>query len=45
MKTLLIINDNSPEAKHAAEFALVIAQKMQANIMLVNTVAVFMDGG
>jgi hypothetical protein len=37
MKTLLIINDNSSEAKHAAEFALLIAQKMQANIMLVNT--------
>lgn len=37
MKTLLIINDNSPEARHAAEFALIVAQKMQANIMLVNT--------
>jgi hypothetical protein len=37
MKTLLIINDNSSEARHAAEFALLIAQKMQANIMLVNT--------
>jgi hypothetical protein len=37
MKTILIINDNSPEAKHAAEFALTVAQKMQANIMLANT--------
>ena len=37
MKTLLIINDNSSEAKHAAEFALLVAQKVQANIMLMNT--------
>jgi len=37
MRTLLIINDNSFEAAHAAEFALLIAQKMQANIMLMNT--------
>ena len=37
MKTLLIINDNSSEAKHAAEFALAMAQKLQANIVLMNT--------
>lgn len=37
MRTLLIINDNSPEAKHAAEFALAVAQKVQANMMLMNT--------
>jgi hypothetical protein len=40
MKTLLIINDNSPEARHAAEFALAVAQKVQANMMLMNTSAV-----
>ncbi|HEY8780931.1 MAG TPA: universal stress protein [Mucilaginibacter sp.] len=38
MKTLLIINDNSFEAKHAAEFVLAMAQKTGANIMLANTV-------
>jgi hypothetical protein len=37
MKTLLIINDNSSEARRAAEFALLVAQKVQANIMLMNT--------
>jgi len=37
MKKLLIINDNSPEAKHAAEFALALAQKVEVNLMLVNT--------
>ena len=37
MRTVLIINDNSPEAKHAIEFTLVIAQKMHAHIMLLNT--------
>ncbi len=36
MRTLLIINDNTPEATHAAEFALAIAQKMEANILLAN---------
>jgi hypothetical protein len=40
MSTLLIINDNSSEARHAAEFTLAIAQKMQANIMLMNTTVV-----
>ena len=37
MKTLLIINDNSAEARHAAEFALAMAQKTQADILLMNT--------
>ena len=37
MRTILIINDNSSEAKHAADFAFVIAQNVQANIMLMNT--------
>ena len=36
MNTLLIINDNTPEAKHAAELALAMAQKMSANIILAN---------
>lgn len=36
MKTLLIINDNSPESKHAAEFALAVAQKAGANIIVAN---------
>ena len=40
MRTLLVINDNSSEAKHAAEFTLVLAQKMQANIMLMSTAAI-----
>jgi hypothetical protein len=40
MKTIFVFNDNSPEAAHAAEFALVIAQKMQANILLANMVRV-----
>jgi hypothetical protein len=36
MKNILVINDNSAEAKNAAEFALYIAQKMQVNIVLAN---------
>ncbi|TDG36484.1 hypothetical protein EZJ43_08170 [Pedobacter changchengzhani] len=34
MKTILIINDQTPEAEHAAAFALVFAQKTEANIIL-----------
>ncbi|HTD41543.1 MAG TPA: hypothetical protein VK671_13030 [Mucilaginibacter sp.] len=37
MRTLLVINDNSSEAIHAAEFALLIAQKIQTRILLFNT--------
>ncbi len=37
MKSILIINDNSAAATHAAEFALYIAQKTEANIILANT--------
>jgi Universal stress protein family len=37
MKTILIVNDNSPESRHAAEFALALAQKVKANLMLANT--------
>ena len=40
MKTILVINDNSPEAEHAALFALNIAQKMQFSILLANTLPV-----
>jgi hypothetical protein len=40
MRTLLVINDNSSETKHAAEFAFAIAKKMQANILLANTAPV-----
>ena len=36
MRTLLIINDNSPEARQAAEFALTMAQRAQANLILAN---------
>jgi hypothetical protein len=50
MKTILVINNASPEAGHAARFALSIAQKMQANLLLANitrvlsTVKVLTDG-
>jgi hypothetical protein len=37
MQTILVINDNSPEAEHALKFALELAQKMRANILLANT--------
>jgi hypothetical protein len=40
MRTILIVNDNSSEARHAAEFALVIAQRMEADILLVNTTVI-----
>jgi hypothetical protein len=37
MKTILVINNSTPEAGHAAQFALLIAQKMQANLLLAHT--------
>ncbi len=37
MKTILIINDQTPQAAHAAEFALVLAQRMRANIILASS--------
>src|ERR1035437_4959056 len=40
MKSIFVINDNSTEAVHAVEFALAIAQKMQANILLANIAGV-----
>lgn len=36
----MIINDNSSEARHAAEFALIIAQKMEADILLLNSIGI-----
>lgn len=40
MKTILVINNATPEAGHAARVALAIAQKMQANLLLANTTRV-----
>lgn len=37
MKTILVINNSTPEAGHAAQFALIIAQKMKANLLLAHT--------
>ncbi len=37
MKTIIIINDSSPDAGHAAKFALMMAEKMNAAILLANT--------
>lgn len=36
MKTILIINDGSAEAKHAGELALQIGRKINANLLLAN---------
>jgi hypothetical protein len=36
MKTILVFNDNSAEAANAAEFAVAIAQKVKADILLLN---------
>lgn len=38
MKTILVINDNTPAATHAAEFASMLAQQCNADIVLANTV-------
>jgi len=40
MKTILVINDDSHQAEHAAKFALKIAHMMQTAIILANTVPV-----
>lgn len=37
MKTILVINDNSLEAEYAAKFALLLAQKICADIILANS--------
>jgi len=36
MKTLLVINDSTPQGDHAAKFALIIAQALQANVVIAN---------
>ncbi len=38
MKTILMINDKTPQAEHAAKFAFNIAHIMHAALLLVNTV-------
>ncbi len=38
MKTILVIADQTPEAEHAAAFALLIAQTVQADILIADTV-------
>ncbi|MFC3560580.1 hypothetical protein [Pedobacter jamesrossensis] len=37
MKTILLINDHTPEAEHAAIFGLILAQRMHANIILASS--------
>jgi hypothetical protein len=37
MNSILVINDCSPEAEHAARFALTIAQRHDVNIIIANT--------
>lgn len=39
MKTILVIDDHSPEAGHSAAFALVIAQAVYADVLIADTVA------
>jgi hypothetical protein len=36
MRTILVFNDNSAEAANAAEFGMALAQKVAANILLLN---------
>lgn len=36
MKSIIIINDQSPESEHAAIFALVLAQRLGVNLILAN---------
>ena len=38
MKNILIVDDSSTRAKHAAEFAFLIAQKMKVNIVVANVI-------
>ncbi len=37
MRTILLFNDNTAEARHAAVFVLGVAQKVHANVLLANT--------
>lgn len=39
MRSIVVINDNSQYAKHAASVALIIAQKNKANLLLANLMA------
>ncbi len=43
MRTLALFNDSSPEACNAAEFALSIAQKVKADILILNLCQVTQD--
>jgi hypothetical protein len=36
MKILLVINDNTPQGIHAAKFAFLMAERIQANIIIAN---------
>ncbi|TCD04413.1 hypothetical protein EZ449_17400 [Pedobacter frigidisoli] len=36
MKSIIIINDQSPESEHAAAFALILAQRIGVNIIVAN---------
>lgn len=38
MKTIVVISDHTPEAEHAAAFALKLAQSIQANILLADPI-------
>jgi len=40
MKTILAFTDNTPASEHAAQFALLISQTMQADLILANTRAI-----
>jgi len=40
MQQILIVNDCTPQAEHAAKFALTIAQKTRVDILLANTLPV-----
>ncbi len=40
MKTILVITDHTPEAEHAAAFALMIAQMVGADILIADTIKV-----
>jgi len=40
MKTILVITDHTPEAKHAAVFALMVAQIVGADILIADTIKV-----
>ncbi|RNL56034.1 hypothetical protein [Pedobacter jejuensis] len=43
MKTILVINDHSQEAEHAAGFALVLAQRLHMNIIIATSMELKLD--